>query len=1047
MNKKSKIAAIAAIAAITAVLSVIPSQAFAFIPDYLKEYRTWGDFEIIVDTFHRLALMMSSTKYHGVMFGIVVISIIINVSNTIIKGGNPRMWFSAIGSILLGIVIYTAFIVPKTEISIYDEESNQVQIIADVPEGIVFLTGMESLIRGGLTDIIWTSGNVNSYKSNAGGRLIKILGEAIGSGGSGDKYLDNSLERYVDDCLVFELSRPGTNLNINDFDDACDFSPLLEHAKNPAITTVFYNNSNSSGLTMSCEDAMTAINLELAGYTEDDSRVKDFWKNTVGKAGISPNAFNETRTMAVDYLNDKISAGMIDSAQILKQNAIYNAIKSGDTVFETNRRQMISMYGAAVLANEWLPIMKGTVFATFVGIMPFLFLMLPTGLISKILSFVLGTFVFFVSWGTCDAILHSMAAGRVDDLIRGSGCLGMLMIEDFTSITQKAAVSFGAARLSGMMIAGILAGLFTKFGGSQFAHFQNQMLGREAATKAAHDTKDYAQQATAMDNMSNASATNDIHSSFGNERLSEAAFRKREVDTNSWEKTAAMAGSGGMASTLMSSGNAAANITGSKTKIGRASGAMAHEGATGKSMIDTTAASTELDMSRNYAEANAMKNASGGNVMNTLAPMADYKAGNQAMQARQYSHNAKQEGVSAAALGGRTGLSEAATNIGRGNVAKNLGRHMVDHAEVNQLGMHSRTALTQATNDIARSGQIGANTSDYINDIASTRNGMAALASNGGVQRAIQPGQEALNVSRYLNEISNGEMNVNPELLGGTTANFDFYRGDNGNMNLAFVATKDGTSMASYDTHRTEVSTAGGAYQINRSTSGYLASSRGISGSSMDTNNLSTNRYEDNGGAVTETLSQDGRVLSSRGISGSSMETNNLSTNRYEDERGAVTETLSQDGRVLNSSAVRGEDKTVNKDFTRYNEGLDLKYSTLNNSFKQHAKEIYQYHGYKGENLDEMSNQYAAHASSMMSDGQKIGRMVDPRAMVGAATMGMAEATRFELGEKAADLASHYGSEMKEAGSTAMEVLSYMPNNIGATLGNKAASKVVGVKY
>ena len=54
-----------------------------------------------------------------------------------------------------------------------------------------------------------------------------------------------------------------------------------------------------------------------------------------------------------------------------------------------------------------MPILKGAVFTTYIGLTPFLFMLIPTLAFPRVIQFILGIFVFMTSWDICDAVLHS----------------------------------------------------------------------------------------------------------------------------------------------------------------------------------------------------------------------------------------------------------------------------------------------------------------------------------------------------------------------------------------------------------------------------------------------------------------------------------------------------------------------------------------------------------------------------------------------------------------------------------------------------------------
>ena len=97
-----------------------------------------------------------------------------------------------------------------------------------------------------------------------------------------DKNVQASLQKYVEDCLFFELQRPGTTLTVDAFAKNTDFGALFAQAANPAIYTTYYDNTGDN--TMTCQVAWNNINGMLgAGAVFDESL-----KTQCAQAGFDP---------------------------------------------------------------------------------------------------------------------------------------------------------------------------------------------------------------------------------------------------------------------------------------------------------------------------------------------------------------------------------------------------------------------------------------------------------------------------------------------------------------------------------------------------------------------------------------------------------------------------------------------------------------------------------------------------------------------------------------------------------------------------------------
>ncbi len=119
-------------------------SAWADVPSSVQTYTTWGDFDTVVNTFERVALMVSDNSYHGLFFGIIVISLVFGIISAFGRGflsgqENPLAWVRVFGTIILGVIVYQTFIQKTSQIVVYDETLNLQKTVADVPDGLIFL--------------------------------------------------------------------------------------------------------------------------------------------------------------------------------------------------------------------------------------------------------------------------------------------------------------------------------------------------------------------------------------------------------------------------------------------------------------------------------------------------------------------------------------------------------------------------------------------------------------------------------------------------------------------------------------------------------------------------------------------------------------------------------------------------------------------------------------------------------------------------------------------------------------------------------------------
>jgi conjugal transfer mating pair stabilization protein TraG len=95
--------------------------------------------------------------------------------------------------------------------------------------------------------------------------------------------------------------------------------------------------------------------------------------------------------------------------------------------------------------NEWIPIIRAIMTAIAIGVIPFLVLFLPTPIVGKAASVMLGFFVFLSTWGVTDAVIHSAAmdyAARNFEEVRQSS-FGVYAMAALPSVSTKMLAMFG----------------------------------------------------------------------------------------------------------------------------------------------------------------------------------------------------------------------------------------------------------------------------------------------------------------------------------------------------------------------------------------------------------------------------------------------------------------------------------------------------------------------------------------------------------------------------------------------------------------------------
>jgi len=223
---------------------VAPGPARAQVPDTLREYVTYGGFHAIHNALNRIALSFSDNAYEGLFVAFLVVAIFFWLAWGAVgyfRNGSAMGLICMAFTILCGCIVYMTLIRPTTSMVVYDELLNVHQEVAEVPEGVVLLAGMQNSFTRTMTDIIWTSADpeVYGYRENANGDVYNILRQVyngeidISTVNGNGRYINASLRRYCEDCVAFEILRPNSDLNVNMFATSADLTELLAAAQTP----------------------------------------------------------------------------------------------------------------------------------------------------------------------------------------------------------------------------------------------------------------------------------------------------------------------------------------------------------------------------------------------------------------------------------------------------------------------------------------------------------------------------------------------------------------------------------------------------------------------------------------------------------------------------------------------------------------------------------------------------------------------------------------------------------------------------------------------
>ena len=463
----------------------IPATAMAT----TMEYYCYGGFDPVVSAFKLMATIFGDNSYQTLFY-----TVIVSAASFAGLAGLAKLSSGGQGSVLgwtvpmlIGIVMYLAFFVPKGSLQVYDQVLNKTELVGNIPNGIVLVAGIFNAVEHGLVEIVSNAGAAGSYQTQAGGKgflgLYSLTTRPLSS--NTNTYLEQNLNQYIEDCVTFAVNNPNSNLTIDELRRTpASLVGVLVKAKNPAIFTKYYSDADKQGASCTCSDSWDAIASDMT--PEELSGNIESTCTELGYDTSDAQQLNQCR-QAINDAQNTVGLGALTLDQFVTQQFIKNrldsAYLSGNTAVVSNYQLLTNITGSMQSFNEYYPVLRGVLTAVSLALIPILIIFLPTPMCGKIGSIIFGFFIWLTAWGVVDAILHGFAmsyANNVYDQVRNQG-LGLDALYFFPNATVKALAMFGTLRLSGLVLSTALTGMLVRFGGHAITQMGSSLQGHIAA--------------------------------------------------------------------------------------------------------------------------------------------------------------------------------------------------------------------------------------------------------------------------------------------------------------------------------------------------------------------------------------------------------------------------------------------------------------------------------------------------------------------------------------------------------------------------------------
>ena len=218
------------------------------------EYYTYGGFVPVSVAFQNVAQIFGDNGYKGFIAAFTIMGLFFGGAMAYTKAamgqGGTLSWLLPV---MIGMGLYSSMFVPTTNLTIYDPVYNQNTTVAGVPVGVAYSASLVNTIERFVVTLFDTNAQLPpntacgmmpslQYAEQGGGVGMRAMQNGLSSYMT-DSNASSSLLKYVDDCVSFELVRPGATLTINALlDPGCNQTVLdvIGLAANPANYTTTY---------------------------------------------------------------------------------------------------------------------------------------------------------------------------------------------------------------------------------------------------------------------------------------------------------------------------------------------------------------------------------------------------------------------------------------------------------------------------------------------------------------------------------------------------------------------------------------------------------------------------------------------------------------------------------------------------------------------------------------------------------------------------------------------------------------------------------------
>ncbi len=459
------------------------------------EYVTYGGFEAVENAFRYIALFFSHTEYGGLAYTITAIGFGLGVISYYFRSGrDPSQFVGQMIVLLVGIAAFTAFILPKGNMNIYDPVKNATTTVAGVPDGIVLLADFSSNIQE--TGVaIANASSPRPYEDTANGTIFDLIRASLGAGdAAGNEFLLESAKDYFVKCVRPATTRASSGLTIDELKNtSTDLVVSFAKAADDAHFSTVFSPVDPGGTTHTCRAAWAIIQPDLvaaatyAAYEDAICTRADFDVADPAQKARCQVIMDEIPAELFNHLaGDRFSYMRASFLAYAMEEALRDINPERAIAADTNRRIFEQGAGFFGVSNEYGPTIRAAFFGATLTILPIILLFLATPFFLMVLRLFVGFFAFGALWSIIDIGLAQVAYGiAVDafvDVTTGALAYDDLLLTPTSSV--KALSVFGTMRFIAALLSALIVVAIFRISGASFAGLTSSL---QSAAIAAGD--------------------------------------------------------------------------------------------------------------------------------------------------------------------------------------------------------------------------------------------------------------------------------------------------------------------------------------------------------------------------------------------------------------------------------------------------------------------------------------------------------------------------------------------------------------------------------